>query len=169
MKGIVIDIETLSNTSNAAILEIGAIYFEGFEVKDKFEEKISLQSCLDVGLEINQSTLMWWLKQKRELSELLNTYNELSYVLHKFSHWYKPYSDVEYWANSPSFDIVILNNAYNKIKLESPFKFWLERDIRTIKSFVNVEIKNNHYAINDCVNELKVLKKFYETYRANIQ
>ena len=64
MKGIIIDIETLSNTSNAAILEIGAIYFEGFEVKDKFEEKISLQSCLDVGLEINQSTLMWWLNKK---------------------------------------------------------------------------------------------------------
>ena len=36
MKGIIIDIETLSNTSNAAILEIGAIYFEGFEVKDIF-------------------------------------------------------------------------------------------------------------------------------------
>ena len=164
MKGIIIDIETLANTSNAVIIEIAAIYFEEFEVKDTFNQKVQLQSCLDLGLEINENTLCWWLKQDRKLLDVLKGGESITSVLNELSIWIRKYEEIEVWANSPSFDLVILQNAFNKAGLQYPFNYLKERDLRTIKSLTNTKLENNHNALEDCIHELRILVDFKEKY-----
>ena len=62
---IMIDLETLNTTPDAAILTIGAVKFDPFgsEVKepkmDSFYCKVDLDSCDRIGLTTNDDTIAW--------------------------------------------------------------------------------------------------------------
>jgi DNA polymerase III epsilon subunit-like protein len=62
---LMLDLETLGNKSNSAILSIGAVEFdlETGETGREFYQRIDLQSCIDKGLIINGSTFYWWITQ----------------------------------------------------------------------------------------------------------
>ena len=70
---IMIDLETLSTDTDAAILSIGAVKFDPFEDEltnpqmDKFYARISLEN--DLNLSISDSTLEWWAKQSQEAQD----------------------------------------------------------------------------------------------------
>src|ERR1700752_755293 len=65
MKHVLLDIETMGNTSRSAITSIGAVQFDlnTGEIGEKVYTRVDLQSCLDVGLTMNADTVMWWMKQ----------------------------------------------------------------------------------------------------------
>lgn len=156
---IMLDIETMGNQSDSAILSIAAVEFdiETGETGDEFYENIDLQSCLNAGLTVNASTIYWWLKQDDHARKSLCNSNPLTLVnaLDKFSDFCSKKS-YYVWANSPVFDCAILKNAYDKIGFTIPWKFWNERDVRTLVSFAP-DIKNEfvfegtaHNALDDC-------------------
>ena len=65
---IMIDIETLANTSNSIITQIGAVVFNRYSGKiiDKFKINVDAQSCEDLGMEMNVDTVEWWMSQSQE-------------------------------------------------------------------------------------------------------
>lgn len=65
---IMLDLETASLKSNAAFIELGAVYFD----IDSLKTAINLQSCLDVGLVQDNDALNW---VKREMPEKLTFSN----------------------------------------------------------------------------------------------
>ena len=67
-----IDIETLGISPNSVVMTIGAIKFnriddiKSIEYMDSFYCRVSKESCLKLGLEINKETEEWWEKQSEE-------------------------------------------------------------------------------------------------------
>jgi len=136
---LMVDIESLNNTPDAVILSIGAVLFnEKGVAKDKYYAAVDIQSCLDAGLTIGGDTLLWWHKQSDEARKvflektvpLKKALQGLKNYTYKHCHTY----DIPVVANSPSFDCVILRNAYRAVGEDAFWKFWRELDYRTMKS-----------------------------------
>ena len=153
-----IDIETMGSESFSSILSIGAVEFDinNGNTGREFYVKIDLQSCINEGLIMSASTVMWWLKQSKEARNELSTgkLETLQNALLKFSDFFT--HDYQVWGNSARFDLGILENAYSKIGSKIPWKFWNERDVRTLVSFAP-DVKSEfvfkgvaHNAIDDC-------------------
>ncbi|MFM9673750.1 3'-5' exonuclease, partial [Streptomyces galilaeus] len=64
MNHVMLDLETMGQGNNAAIVAIGAVFFEPTtgEIGDTFYRKIDLESAAQYG-EIDPNTVLWWLKQ----------------------------------------------------------------------------------------------------------
>lgn len=160
MNHIMIDIETMSSESNAAIVSIGAVQFDmqTGDTGKTFYLNVDLQSCIDSGLGLSASTIMWWLKQDKESqTSLFDCPVSLNVALLSFEGWLDDANaiDCQILANSPSFDCVILKNAFNAVGIKLPWNYWDERDCRTLVSFasqIKREMVNDlsHDALSDC-------------------
>jgi hypothetical protein len=157
-KHLMLDIETMGNESFSSIVSIGALEFdiETGETGKEFYVNVDLQSCMDLGLIVNASTIMWWLNQNEQARNDLTDRPVLPIqkALIEFAKFCN--KDCQVWGNSARFDCGILQNAYNKAGIVVPWKHWNERCVRTLVSF-NPEIKSNypsagttHNAISDC-------------------
>ena len=163
-----IDIETFGTKPNSVIVSIGAVGFnlKTGEIGSLFYTEISAEDCVKQGLEIDAATVEWWLKQSKEAQNSLvrsnTTKHKLKVGLLNLARYicnnYHP--DASIWANSPSFDLVILKNAFEKVGLTAPWKHNKERDVRTLLSLIP-EVKKEisfkgikHYAIDDCKHQI---------------
>lgn len=158
MKHLMLDIETMGTESFSSIISIGALEFdiETGKTGKEFYVNVDLQSCMDLGLIVNASTIMWWLNQSEQARKDLTerTAVPILQALSDFADFCN--KDYQIWGNSARFDCGILQNAYNKAGIPIPWDFRKERCVRTLMSF-NPEIKNNypikgtaHNALADC-------------------
>ena len=73
MTDIMLDLETLSVRPDAAIIVIGAIKFFrkgnmlSIEDSDKFYKRITVESCKEAGLRIDEPTMEWWKSQDKNV------------------------------------------------------------------------------------------------------
>lgn len=163
LEHLMLDIETLGNKGKSVILSIGAVEFDletGITGKE-FHKHISIESCLEDGLQIDADTLMWWFGQdKKAKDKIVNSEKaHLTTVLYAFEDFVinKGY---QVWGNSARFDCGELQNAYNVVNGEIPWDFRKERDVRTLVSFAP-EVKKNfkfegvpHDALDDCKHQI---------------
>ena len=65
---LMLDIETMGNESFSSIVSIGAVEFDINTGKTgrAFYTNVDLQSCIDLGLIMNASTVMWWMQQNEQ-------------------------------------------------------------------------------------------------------
>lgn len=126
-----LDIETLGKGPGCVVLSIGAREFNVHGVGDRaFVTTVNLQSCIDIGLEIETETLLWW-GQQPKFAELLKTPGlPIRHALNALSSWLAPGQLV--WAKSPQFDCVILEAAYRACRIEIPWSYKNLRDLRTV-------------------------------------
>lgn len=164
MNDLMVDIETLGTGPNSVILSIGAVEFDPVTGKtfDGFFIKINSKDCYKHGLQSDIDTIVWWIKQKPNLHDFGQGYN-LKYSLEQFIYFIITHRADNIWANSPSFDLVILKNAFNKVDLQAPWNFRDEKDVRTVSSLFP-EIKQNcefigerHNSIDDCKHQIRYL------------
>ncbi len=159
MNNVMLDLETMGTGNNAAIIAIGAVRFNK-DITDRFYQVIDLGSCIDAGLEIDPSTVMWWMRQSDDARKQFDRPNvTLQTALVRFSAWVK--DNAKMWGNGSDFDNVILANAYKKCFLELPWKFYDNRCYRTIKN-MNPGIKMErtgtyHCALDDAESQAKHL------------
>lgn len=139
-----LDLETLGNTSNAALISIGAVKFDPStkQITDRFYSRVDPQSCINAGLTINGSTVLWWFQQHESArGEFKGALPSLKIALDGFTHWMKKTSNNRVWGNGATFDNVILTNAYTALKMERPWSYRDDRCYRTIKAlFPNVPL-----------------------------
>ena len=159
-----VDLETMSTRSHAAICSIGAVKFEGKEILDTFYCTIDLKTCKDVGLHISKDTVEWWSKQNKEaLKALTKNTITLEEALDKFEVWFGPKS-LPIWGNGAVFDNTILSNAYFYSGREPPWKCWDDRCYRTVKNLFNwipadERVGVHHNALDDALYQTKHLIK----------
>ena len=83
-----VDLETMGKTNNAAIISIGAVFFDESAVYcgNSFYSVIDLRSSLDLNLTVDASTILWWLQQNETArKEFARNGNDIQWVLNKLS------------------------------------------------------------------------------------
>jgi len=169
-----VDIETLSTKPNAVILSIGAILFDPFQLNDPSELRqhtfyINVDRDSQPHSAVDQDTIDWWAKQSDDAKNRLAVapqpialaLQELhNFLVFRQGEAHPPTHEL--WANSPSFDCVILQSAYSlysRFKLPVPFSRWY--DVRTTKELAwrhgvgrpPLHIGTAHDALDDCVQQ----------------
>jgi DNA polymerase III epsilon subunit-like protein len=153
---IMLDLETMSTQPNAAIVAIGAVYFDPAEgtLGKEFYQAVDLISCQQLGLHIDADTVMWWLRQSAEAREAISKDPQhLSKTLQDFTNWLPPLEEKAYvWGNGADFDNVILSSACRAAGVKIPWRFSRNSCYRTLKNqskipFVEPTIP--HHALED--------------------
>ena len=128
---LMLDIETMGTAHNSAVVAIGARLFsldsgvgKGFEV---FIDPVLAQQF---G-EMYDDTMDWWHKQPAyEL--VFGGKTHPAEAIHKLNNFVNEWHPDTVWANSPSFDCVILRNLCKQVQLPFPFHYRDEMDFRTM-------------------------------------
>jgi hypothetical protein len=154
---IMLDLETLGTSSQAVITQIGGCVFQPC-AKDwnigSFQYYIDPQSCLDVGLKMDWSTIQWWLKQSEEArAGFQGTTMSLREALGilKQASW-KDMRGV--WSHGLTFDLPILEHAFKACDMKVPWHFKAARDTRTLFWLTNPVWPDNpvkHSAKHDAI------------------
>ena len=146
---IMIDIQTLGKSPGSIILSIGAVNFdiEKDEILGEFYAVIDLESSIHNGLTVDSSTLLWWMSddQQEARNNILKAYEDededvydLCEALVDISDFIESgrekNKDLRVWANPPTFDLMILESAFDVMYMEIPWKHYEMMDFRTLKN-----------------------------------
>ena len=66
-----LDIETLSQSTRAAVVQIGACTFDKTGIKDTFKVNIKPESAKEFGMIISADTIEWWSNRPKEVQEMV--------------------------------------------------------------------------------------------------
>ncbi|WP_437881057.1 3'-5' exonuclease [Pseudomonas sp. LRF_L74] len=166
----VVDLETLSTDPRAAIASIGIVCVRDLAIADELYIRVDPKSSALLGGQIDASTVQWWLKQSAEARAEIDGSQPSAGI-----HWARD-AVVEFmrrcsdnldralvWGNGSSFDNVILREAFKAVDDDAPWKFWNDRDLRTI-SALYPEAKRSivfegiqHHALDDARHEARIL------------
>jgi exodeoxyribonuclease VIII len=163
-----LDLETLGKKPGCIIVSIGAVLFNREKLGPEFYTVIDVESCVEMGLTMDASTVMWWMMQSQEAREMIGkpkiTGSTISQALCSFSTWlrhFDPDCATKVWGNGAAFDNAIMAAAYDACKLPMPWKFWNDRCYRTVKGIcpeVEIVRKGTHHnALHDAKNQAEHL------------
>ena len=163
-----IDIETMSIRPDAAIIQVAAVMFSFDSDKvETFCMNSSLKSSIDLGLHIDDATVKWWKNRPSEvLASVVKDSKPIQHVIEQFDEFLGidrlKYS---YWCQGASFDFPVLDSAYRKLNRPVPWKYWNQRDTRTVYSIFGLDWRNYprvgsyHNGLDDCLTQIKALKE----------
>lgn len=163
-----VDIETFSTETNAAIVSIGAVFmsFDRGFLGSEFYYSIDLKSSVDSGGHMQPETVGWWMQQSDEARKILfkNTVS-LRHALLGLSDFLDSHDgDPRVWGNGATFDNVILRSAYKSEKIDFPWHFKNDMCYRTEVN-LNPEIEKDeregtyHNALDDAKFQARHLFK----------
>jgi hypothetical protein len=159
---LMVDIETLGTTPGSSIIALGALLFDPHSTtapERTFYLEFCRESCRSLGLHEEPETLAWW---KEQIQPIPQGTTPIVKGLNAFLLWISNsgchINGV--WANSPSFDIVLLTHALRLIGREWPLKYSLERDVRTVRNLIlpGVQLHNTHNALSDCFTQAALIQ-----------
>ena len=148
---IMLDLETLGTSNNAAIVQIGAVAFNADgENASLFTNSPDLLRNFGQGFRMNvdlaqskspgvydQGAINFWLGQSDEARASITAPGvPLGEALRAFAGWVEHVSNgrhkVRLWSNGPTFDETILRAAFDRYGLELPVSFRGSRCCRTM-------------------------------------
>lgn len=139
MNNLMIDLETMGNKPNAPIVSIGAVFFDPStgELGPDFYQVVSLKSAIAGGAVPDPETIIWWMQQSEEArmaicDEDAITISAALIKLNTFILDNSGIDKVQVWGNGATFDNVILRASYDRELIPCMWKFWNDRDVRTI-------------------------------------
>lgn len=184
MLNIMLDLETLGNKPEACILSIGACIFDPVRqvVDSQFYSHIELEDSIRCGFKVDASTINWWMRQDREARQEAfafpaNQSMRVVEALTNFGEWIYEHcndpKDVRMWGNGSDFDNVLLESAYKKLSMPSPWNFKGNRCYRTVKSiFRNVPYPDialrAHVAVDDAIYQAIHLMEIAKVHRLEL-
>lgn len=172
---VMVDLETMGNGANAAFVSIGAVAFAAAGAPDGETKRllinVDLQTCLDIGLEMDASTVLWWLKGSDEARAALHTPTlepvPVRQALTRLKAFIPDWRTTRVWSKGPSFDLTILSEAYrrtgNKWGLCS---YTNERCVRTIYDLAGIDDRAPmagvaHNALDDAAAQAALVQEAY--------
>lgn len=131
-----IDLETLGVGPRSAILSIGYVRFDPYSQDIGYPNVIhvDVESCIQRGMVMKDSTFRWWLSQSDEARDALTKHQglDLPLALSELAADLTP--DDHVWGNGANFDISILETAHELCDMELPWRFYNVRCYRTVKN-----------------------------------
>jgi hypothetical protein len=177
MAHLMIDIETLGTAPNTVILTVAAQSFDPMGTgyfDSSYYARVDFESQSDRSIE--DGTLEWWANQNPEAKAeafaeegriaLPQVLDELGKLIWK--------SGV-IWANGPTFDMTILENAYKSHNKPLPWQYYKVRDARTVYNLLPDQNSTHpthqfvirsgephrpasHHALDDCCRQIDLLQ-----------
>ncbi|HAW7503951.1 exonuclease [Shigella sonnei] len=132
---LMIDLETMGKNPDAPIISIGAIFFDPQTggMGPEFSKTIDLETT---GGVIDRDTIKWWLKQSREAQSAILTdeipLDDALLQLREFIDENSGEFFVQVWGNGANFDNTILRRSYERQGIPCPWRYYNDRDVRTI-------------------------------------
>ena len=170
MTHLMLDLETFGVRTNAAIVQLAAIPFT-FKDEDKFTSDTSaFNRYIQVNdmASVDHSTLAWWLTQSTDAQNALAAGMEKAkpeqLVLEEFAAAFDWRGIEGLWSHGAKFDIPILQSAFERYNIPTPWQFRTPRDTRTYYLFRIGDIKpplveisdlTAHNALDDCVIQIR--------------
>lgn len=155
-----VDIETLSTRVTARVLQVAVVVFDSRRVID--ERMWLMDPQRQHTRHVDISTLSFWLRENpSRLQSLIDqgdtSIDDLHSDLLAMRDKYKPEG---WWANSPSFDLVILEDLFKSARLVSPWSFRQAFDVRTLsyltgRKLIKAEAAKQHDALNDALAQAR--------------
>lgn len=168
---IMLDLETMGNGPNAAIVAIGAVIFDPYRAEPgpKFYQTIDLESSVKGGGIIDASTVIWWLKQdKIAIQHLITGCESIDTVLNLFGKWIAENitdDGVRIWGDGAAFDNVILASAYRRHNIPQPWSYWNDRCYRTMRAmYPGIKMQRTgtaHIALDDAISQANHLIRIF--------
>lgn len=173
-----IDLETMSSKFNSPILSIGACRFDRVtgNTRQTYYAEVQIDDALRYGRP-SASTLQWWMKQKPEAQAVWQCAESQKMPLFEALRGLSDFvrscnSGVKVWGNGSSFDITILEHAYERAGngLVGGWEFWDIRDMRTIIDvaaccgFTKAPLTQGvaHNALDDAVHQAKEIARAFD-------
>lgn len=168
MIDICLDIETMGTHPDSAIVAIGAVEFSLSELKtgEVFYTTIDLESCANVCMRMDASTVIWWMKQSDEARRAITgrgvPVGEALLSFRDFLWKCGPADEIKVWGNGPSFDNAMLASAYRRLGIDQPWKYVNDRCVRTMMGMFPSVPKppragTHHNALDDAVYQAEML------------
>lgn len=173
MNIISVDLETLGTKTNAVIASIGIAVVDAHTgaVVDKYKARIDVDQS---GRSISSSTLAFWLNQSKDAQLLTFATNDeqceklhaLPIAIASLNQFLARYleEDATIWGNPATFDITILQNAFEQCGLPQPWLYWQVECLATLRrrasdayrdiKFVGVK----HDCLDDALHQAKIIR-----------
>lgn len=159
MNDLMVDLETFGNGKNACIVQIGACYFNRTtgEIGETFKFNIDARGS---NGDLDPDTVYWWLSQSKEAiaSITADPKEPLERVMNEFNDFAQGAKKI--WSHA-TFDFVILQETFRRLKIKPKFRYTVARDIRTLTDLANVTFSKvtreglHHDALDDCKFQVK--------------
>lgn len=175
---VMLDLETLATGPNAGVVQIAACCFNtetGNTDGDPFTVDVSLQTCLMVGGEVDESTVLWWREQVAAGVPFPVGGVSIGEALDQLTVWFLTKPDeaaCNVWSQGPSFDVAILEGYYKRLKKVPPWAYSAARDTRTVYWMARQtgwekppETIAHHVALEDCYRQIVCLKDAFDHLR----
>lgn len=132
---LMVDLETLDTKTSATILTLGAVRFDPYSSAPMKELylRVDLTSQDSLGCTVSDDSLNWWKQQdvsimeeafdprnRIPIHEVINQFHALAWNCDAF------------WSHGATFDLMILQNIYDRLGRTYPWNFWQMRDTRTL-------------------------------------
>lgn len=172
---LMIDLETLDTTVTAKILSVGLCFFDiaTGDVRPRASGTVPLAG--QENRTMNDETLNWWMTQTDKAWSLTRggEQTDLRKLLHVISDHVKMFPGIRVWGNGATFDISIIEHAFNEYGIPVP---WDYRNVRDMRTFVEVgqlttgvDIRSKvpfegvkHCAVDDAVWQAKVVSEIWK-------
>ncbi|WP_205245804.1 exonuclease [Enterobacter roggenkampii] len=178
---LMIDIEAFGKKADSPVVSIGAVFFDPStgNTGSEFYKVISLESAMASGGVPDASTIIFWLKASPEArSELVMDdaipLDDALLQLNEFigENAVNGPDSVQVWGNGATYDNVLLEASYDRTGIPCPWKFWNNRDVRTIvelgkavgcKPRYEIPFEGEpHKAISDALHQVKYVSAIWQ-------
>ena len=178
-----LDLETLGKKPGCIILSIGVVKFDPFkdnsltEIMDGqiFYAMPDRHEQQEAGLELDISTVDWWIKQGDKAKEAFGKDQmPVAQVLDDLDAFLRGVKRV--WCNGPSFDTPIIRELYNAFKREFQMPYYNDLDMRTMKMLAggwNAKVPEvdklvAHDALQDAIKQAVLIQRYMRMARTNL-
>lgn len=171
-KDFMLDLETMGTEPKDAILSIGISPMNLAErtIGKGFYTRVSLESCQKLGMNIDASTVLWWLQESQEARDEFKgnyAHSPITTALAAVSEFISkqagdtPIDQIRVWGNGSMMDNALLLAAYDMADKPAPWTYRGDMCYRTLRALApNVErVKPEiaHHALSDAEAQAKTL------------
>ena len=173
---VMLDLETLATSGNAAIAAIGAVRFSfaGGVEEEGFYQPVDLQTCLDAGLQVDGSTVRWWMHQPDQVRKETFPHDgtvELAEACHRLRKFIPDGARI--YSKGPDFDFAVLRTAFRAVGMPQ-LNYLNSRCVRTAEAFLDdnlglppaefLHTRAVHHAEQDARDQAAKLVKLWRAY-----
>jgi len=163
------DLETYDTAPSSIILSIGIVHFDidSGETLGTYYRVLDRDEQENLGRTKSDRTYAWWEDQSDEAraaifdvpdSELWEL-KPLLWDVRDFIKGAKGDEGCHIWAKGPSFDVSVMDHAFNQMGVPMPWHFRGARCVRTIcdlaPKYEGPDIGPAHNAVDDCLYQIQ--------------